>query len=103
MKNFLKRTLKGFSKASQNLSTFLNFGVLDVDYLNEFETFLHLFETGGLQGQKLSTRKMMNVDKKGRKRKDCRIEVPISLIKMHLKVPQKTKENLLSCLLKQEK
>ena len=99
VKNFLKRTLKGFSKGSQNLSTFLNFGVLDVDYLNEFETFLHLFETGGLQGQKLSTRKMMNVDKKGRKRKDCRIEVPISLIKMHLKVPQKTRENLLSCLL----
>ena len=99
VKNFLKRTLKGFSKGSQNISTFLNFGVLDIDYLNLFETFLHLFETGGLVGQKLSTRKMMNVDKKGRKRKDCRIEVPIGLIKMHLKVPQKTRENLLSSLL----
>ena len=41
----------------------------------------------------------MNVDKKGRKRKDCRIEVPIGLIKMHLKVPQKTRESLLSSLL----
>lgn len=41
----------------------------------------------------------MNVDKKGKKRKDCRIEVPIGLIKLHLKVPSKTRENLLSSLL----
>ena len=99
VEDFLRRTLKGFAKGAQNITTFLKFGALDLDYLNSFENFLHLFETGALPGQKLSIRKMMNIDKKGKRRKDGLIEVPIGFLKLHLKVPQKTREELLESIM----
>ena len=53
-----------------------------------------------MPGQKVSIRKMMNVDKKGRIRKDYLIEV--GFLKLHLKVPQKTREDLLSSIMEKK-
>ena len=94
--------MKGFAKGAQNITTFLKFGALDLEYLNEFEAFIHLYETGALPGQKMSIRKMMNVDKNGRRRRDCLIEVPMGFLKLHLKVPQKTRDDLLSSIMEKK-
>ena len=99
VKDFLKRTMKGFSKGSQNSATFLKFGSLPVEYLNKFEDFLHQYETGSLPGQNLSSRKMMNKDKHGIRRNACKIELPIGFIKLHIKVSQSTREEFISELL----
>ena len=99
VKAFVKKTLKGFSKGSQNISTFFKFVSFPVDYLNKFEEFLRKYETGSLLGQNLSSRKMMNKDRNHNRRNVCQIEVPISLLKMHTKISQTLREDLLSGIL----
>ena len=99
IKTFLKKTLKSFSKGSQNVPTFLNFASLPVGYLNKFEQFIRLFETGSLNGQKLSFRKVRNIDKNCKRKTTCRLEVPLSLFKLHLTVSQNVREKLLFNLL----
>ena len=63
VKKYLKKRFKNISKGAQNVSTFLNFSFLSVGYLNKFEQFIRLFESGSLYGQKLSYRKVRNMDK----------------------------------------
>ena len=99
VKTFLKKTLKSFSKGAQNVPTFLNFAYLPVGYLNKFEQLIRLFETGSLNGQKLSFRKVRNMDKNCKRKTTCRLEVPLSLFKLHLTVSQNVRESLLFKLL----
>ena len=98
VKSFLKKTLRGLSKGSQNVSTFLNFASLPAEFLNDFEEFIRKYETGSIAGQKISTRKIRNIDRNGKRNQVCRLELPLNLIKMHLKVSQSTRETLLSKL-----
>ena len=99
VKTFLKKTLKNLSKGAQNVSTFLNFACLPVGYLNRFQQFIRLFESGSLNGQKLSFRKVRNMDKNGKRKTSCRLEVSLSLFKFHLSVSQHVREKLLLKLL----
>ena len=80
----------------------IKFGALDLEYLNDFEAFIHFYETGALPGQKVSIWKMMKVDKKGRIRKNYLIEVPMGFLKLHLKVPRKKREDLLSSIMEKK-
>ena len=97
--SFLKRMLKGLSKGSQNVATFLKFASLPVEFLNRFEEFLRLYETGSLTGQNLSFRKIRNMDKKSERKKTSKVEVPIGFLKLHLKVSQSTREVVLAKIL----
>ena len=63
LEKFLKKTLKSFSKGAQNVPTFLKFDSFPLGVLNKFVQFFNLFETGSLNGQKLSFRKARNMDK----------------------------------------
>ena len=63
VKHFIKQSLKNFGKGKQNSSLFIEFAMLPESYLNKFEMFTRLFESGSLMGQKLSGRKLCNVDK----------------------------------------
>jgi len=99
VKVFLKRMLKGLSKGSQNVTTFLTFASLPVEFLNRFEEFLRLYETGSLVGQNLSFRKIRNMDKKSERKKTSKVEVPIGFLKLHLKVSQSTREVVLAKIL----
>ena len=96
---FLKRTLRGLPKGSQNVTTFIKFASLPVSFLNQFEAFLRMYETGGLNGQNISSRKIRNMDKKSQRKKICKLEIPLHLLKLHLKVSQSTLATLLPQLL----
>ena len=96
---FLKRTLRGLSKGSQNVATFIKFASLPVSFLNQFEEFLRMYETGSLNGQNISSRNIRNMDKKNQRKKTCKLEIPLNLLKLHLKVSQSTLEILLPKLL----
>ena len=96
---YLKRALLEFDKGRNNVSLFIKFAHLPIEYLKKFETFIGYYETGSLHGQKLSTRKKCNVDKKRKKKKSLKLEVPLSLFKLHIKVDEDTREILLDALL----
>ena len=102
VKQFLKQSLKDFGKGRQNSSLFITFAMQPKQYLNKFETFIRLFETGSLNGQKLSGRQLCNVDKNRNRKREKKLEVPVGLIKTHLNVTQATREKLLDDLLNHE-
>ena len=100
VKHFIKQSLKNFGKGKQNSSLFIEFAMLPESYLNKFEMFTRLFESGSLMGQKLSGRKLCNVDKNRNSRvKNSKLEVPLNLLKLHMSVPHTTREKLLDDLL----
>ena len=99
VKVFIKKTLRGMAKGAQNVTMFLKFAELPVEYLNNFEDFLRQFESGSLAGQNLSNRKIRNIDRNGKRKKICKVEVPLNLLKLHLKVSQSLRESLLSKLM----
>ena len=99
VKQFLKQALKDFGKGRQNSSLFIKFAMQSKQYLNKFETFTRLFETGSLNGQKLSGWQLCNVDKNRNRKKEKKLEVPVGLIKIHLDVTQATRDKLLDDLL----
>lgn len=99
VKDFIKEALKAFDKGKHLTSLFLYFALMPTSYLNKFEIFLRLFETGSLPGQKLSSRKLCNVDKNRKRKKDFKLEIPLSLLKLHKNVSQVNRDKLLEDLL----
>ena len=99
LKTYLKQALKQFSKGRQNASIFITFASLPKDYLSDFDTFLKLFETGSLQGQNLSSRQLCNVDKRRNRKRSVKLEMPMTLLKSHLKVSQELRVSLLDAIL----
>ena len=65
IKEFIKNTLKGLPKGDPNLTMFLKYAGLPMEYMNKFETFMHQYETGSLASQNLSLRKIRNMDRNG--------------------------------------
>ena len=102
VKMFIKKALKDIGKGKQNTTVFLSFAMLPPPYLNKFESFLRLFESGSLHGQKLSSRKLCNVDKNWNKKKECKLEVPRKLLKQHLNISQVKREKLIDDLLSRQ-
>ena len=99
VKAYLRLALKEFSKGRQNSALFLAFACLPESYLVKFEEFLQRFERGSLPGQPLSSRKLCNVDKKRKRKKSVKLEIPVTLLKAHMKVSQETRESLLDDIL----
>ena len=99
---FLRQALKDFGKGRQNISLFLFFALLPASYLNKFETFIRLYESGSLPGQGLSSRKLCNVDKNRKSKKSYKLEVPLTLLKLHKKVSQVTRDKMIDDLLANE-
>lgn len=73
VKVFIKKTLRGLPKGAQNVTMFLKFAELPVEYLNNFEDFLRQYEAGSLAGQNLSNRKIRNIDRNGKRKKICKV------------------------------
>ena len=97
--SFIKDALKNFGKGRNNASLFIFYACLPASYLNKFETFLRLYETGSVNGQKMSSRKLCNLDKNWNKKKDCKIEIPLNLLKLHKNVSHNMREKLIDDLL----
>lgn len=97
-RKFVRSSIRGFSKGKKYSGIFIEFASLPPHYLKEFEKFCRLYEEGSLHGMKLSARKRCGMNKKN----EAKLEVPIELIKTHLKVTQKARENLLEKILKAE-
>ena len=88
VKSYLKNALQEFSKGRPNSTLFISFAFLPVTYQDKFIKFLELFETGSLPGQKLSSRQLCNIDKKRQRKKSFKLEMPVSVVKLHMKISQ---------------
>ena len=78
------------------MKVFLAIASLPVDYLNKFEKLMRLYEEGSLPGQIISVRKLTNKNKKSKT--SCKLEVPISFLKLHLGVTQLQRNSALDLL-----
>ena len=95
-KDYLKSTLRSFSKGNKNSSMFIKLASQSSKFLNMFEHFLRLYEEGSLFGQGLSLQHL--TDNRSKKDKD-RLEVPLSLLRLHLKVIPEVRDVMLTQLL----
>ena len=80
--------LKEFSKGRSNWSLFISLASLPASYLTKFEQLIALFERDTLFGQKLSGRQLCNVDKKRKRKKSLKLEIPVTMLKLHMKVEE---------------
>ena len=96
-KSFLRSTFNSFSKGRKNSGFFLKFASLPAVYLQMFEEFLRLYEEGSIHGQGIPLRRLIRAD--GKKKDDGRLEIPIKLLKDHLKVDPRNRHHLLEQLL----
>ena len=96
-RNFLKSSLRSFSKGNKNANTFMAFASQNPKFLNMFEKFLSLYEEGSLHGQGLSLKHIVD-----NKKRSSKIEVPLTLIKLHLDVNPKFRDDLLNQLIVKE-
>jgi hypothetical protein len=99
VKDYLKLALKEFSKGRSNWSLFISLASLPASYLTKFEQFIALFERGALFGQKLSGRQLCNVDKKRKRKESLKLEIPVTMLKLHMKVGQDARESLIDDIL----
>ena len=60
---------------------------------------MELFETGSLRGQKLNSRQLCNFNKKRQGMKRFKLEMPVSIVKLHMKISQATRGVLIDEIL----
>ena len=94
-KSFLRSSLRSFAKGNKNANMFIALASQSTTFLNRFEQFLRLYEEGSLNGQGLSLKHLVQ----NKKSVTLRIEVPLTLLKLHLKVNPKLRFDLLNKLL----
>ena len=98
-KAFLKATLNSFTKGKKNSRFFIKFANLPSEYLRMFDEFLRLYEEGSIHGQGVPLKKLI-MD--GKKNDDYRLEIPLNFLKDHLKVDQKSREEMILKLLERK-
>ena len=101
-KKFVRNSLRGFSKGNKYTGFFIQFASLPPQFLTEFEKFCRLYEEGSLHGMKLSTRVRCGIDQSFKRKDQAKLEVPIQLLKIHLRTPHAYRVKLLQKLLNQE-
>ena len=79
---------------------FVDFAFLPAVYLNKFERMLRKYEQGSLPGQQVSVGTLTKRNKKSRV--SSKIEMPINLLKLHLKVGEDVRIELIDGLLEGE-
>ena len=85
----MKKTLMDFDKGGiKNTKVFFEFAKLSADYLDKFQLFLSKYEYGSLPGQKKITLRHL-------KSKGARLELPMALLKQHLKVSERRRHSLI--------
>ena len=97
-KSFLRSSLRSFSKGNKNVSLFMALASQSGRFLNLFERFVRLYEEGSINGQGLSLKHIVS----SKKEKPLKIEVPVSLMKLHLKVNPQYRDELLQQLLEKK-
>ena len=90
---FVKKSLAEFIKGtSRNVKVIMEFSKLDPEYLQKFEKFVFAYEYGSLHGQKRITLRHL-------KTKGSRMELPILLLKQHLKISERRRHHLIDSIL----
>ena len=90
---FLKKSLSGFIKGTpRNVKVIMEFANLPPEYLKKFEKFMFSYEFGSLMGQKKITLRHL-------KTKGSRLELPIVLLKQHLKISERRRNYLIDAVL----
>ena len=79
---------------------FVDFAFLPAVYLNKFERMLRKYEQGSLPGQHVSVGTLTKRNKKSKV--SSKIEMPINLLKLHLKVGEDVRIELIDGLLEGE-
>ena len=96
-KTYLKSTLRSFSKGTKNSTLSINLASQSSRFMNLFETFLRLYEEGSLNGQGLSLQHL--TDLRNKQKDKVKLEVPLSLLRLHMKVNPGFRDMMLTKLL----
>ena len=99
-KSYLKSTLRSFAKGNKNSTLFTNLASQSSKFMNNFERFLALFEEGSLHGQGLSLQHL--TDLRNKKKDKVKLEVPLSLLRLHMKVNPEFRDMMLTKLLEKK-
>ena len=96
-KVYLRSSLRNFSKGNKNATLFIDLASQSVKFLNMFEKFMRLYEEGSVFGQGLSLQHL--ADSKNKKKDQVKLEVPLTLLRLHVKVNPVLRDQLLLKLL----
>ena len=99
---FVKQTIKSFSKGLKNANTFLHLALLEESFVKKLLSMCKLYEDGSLYGMHISSRKKLSLDRDMKKKNSAKLEVPLHLLKLHLAVSAETRNYLLESLLKKD-
>ena len=100
---FVRNALRSFSKGNKNCAVFIKLSSLDEPFLALLEKFISLYEEGSLHGAQLSARKLCGLDNNFKRKKAySKLEVPIQLLKLQLKVSHEARLYLMNKLLNKE-
>ena len=100
---FVRNALRSFSKGNKNCAVFIKLSSLDEPFLALLEKFISLYEEGSLHGAQLSARKLCGLDNNFKRKKAySKLEVPIQLLKLQLKVSHEARSYLMNKLLNKE-
>ena len=101
-RDHLRASLRTFAKGNKNVSLFLSLASEGNKFNTLILEFIRLFEEGSLCGQKLSLKGLSEKSSRKRKQSVDKIEVPLSLFKLILKVAPNVRDSLLNSLIEKE-
>ena len=100
---FVRNALRSFTKGNKNSAMFIKLSSLEEPFLSLLEKFISLYEEGSLHGSQLSARKLCGLDNNFKRKKVySKLEVPIQLFKLQLKVSPGARLYLMKKMLNKE-